>query len=199
MFKLNREDSMNVSERELRKFWLHEIFPQIAPALRKLRSPSFPWKSLEQFLLNDSKRTIDYAAERAIAGALSDYVNLRGRYSIESHLTARGYVNSNSTLRRNLAEIIAWIDSGQIEVSRQEVENESARYIESVKSRELQETERKRSKAYKNLNTEIAKAIADADLALRKRQSHSRPLDTQSSKPPRVPLQGSGDDWREQE
>lgn len=190
---------MNASERELRRFWLLQVFPQVAPSLQELRNLSVPWKSLEQFLLNDPGRNIDYVAERAIAGAISDYVNLHGRYSIDSHLTARGYVNSKAVFRKNLAEIITWIDSGQMNATRQEVEAESARHAEVFKARELQESQKKRSRAYIDRNAEIGKAIVDADLVLRQRQSLSRPVNTQPPKPKRVPLQGSGNDWREQE
>lgn len=190
---------MNASECELRRFWLLQIFPQIAPTLRELRNSSVPWKSLEQFLLNEPNRSIDFKAERAITGAISDYVNLQGRYSIESHLSAREYVNFKAVFRKNLAEIITWIDSGQMRVTRQEVEAEAVRHVEVLKSRELQETQRKRSRAYIDRNAEIGKAILDADLVLRQRQSVSRPVNTQPPKPRRVPLQGSGNDWREQE
>lgn len=187
-------DVVNPTTFELQKFWYLSIASYGRPVAEKV-SADIPWDSLLQFLLDEPGRYHGYSSDWAIAGAIRDYIVHKGRYPIEDHLRAHKCSYSSETFQCNLKRIIDWIDSGGFDETRNAIAADNG--YERARDR-TNDLARRSSKEYKEQSAAIGKAILDADMAIRKKQSESSHRGPSIPKPPRVALQGESEDWREQ-
>jgi hypothetical protein len=191
---MNSQDSKSILE----IFWYTQIYGCNNLILEKYKN-LFPYPSLEHFLYGTENLPLEHKTQRGLRQSFRDYVNLKGRYPIQRIFNSHGCLTYEirGFKIQHLNMIIDWMDRNRILETKKFIEGELAKIENEEKIRRSAARHPKETQAARQM--EIAKAIRDADVSLRKKQSSTGSKKSPIARPPRVPLQGDGNDWREQE